>query len=72
MSNVLSFFDGQRRRKAAEDDSMVGQSEGFKLIIPVIENLRRMGLSDAEIGRFLKFLGHEFCENASDETTPPA
>jgi len=36
----------------------------------VVENLREMGLSYSEIGRFFTFLGHELCERASQEEEP--
>ena len=68
--NLLPFSRAFRKRNAARgkvDARMVARIEGFRVLIPVVESLRQMGLSDSEIGRFFKFLGHEFCESASDE-----
>ena len=40
------------------------------VLSPIAENLREMGLSYSEIGRFFTFLGHELSERASHEEEP--
>jgi hypothetical protein len=72
--NVILFLAGVRKRNAAQnlvDAKMDARLKGFRLLIPVVEKLREMGLSDSEIGRFLKFLGDEFLRDEGQEQKPP-
>ena len=73
--NVLVFLEGVRKKKADPDlidAKMDARLMGFTLLIPVIEKLREMGLSNSEIGRFFKFLGDEFVRSDGQEQEPPA
>jgi hypothetical protein len=68
--NVLFFLEGLRKRNADQnlgDAKMDARLAGFRLLIPVVEKLREMGLSDSEIGRFLKFLGDELVRGEGQE-----
>jgi hypothetical protein len=68
----------KRLRSEADQDrlfaaaKMNAREDGFRLLIPVIEKMREVGLSTAEIGRLFKFLGDEFCASMGDEGKPPA
>ena len=76
--NVLLFLQNPRKRNADQnlvDAKMDARLNGFRLLIPIVEKLREMGLSNSEIGRFFQFLGQEFCANEADvgrEPKPPA
>ena len=61
------------RLKAKADDEaysrkMDARAEAFQLLVPVVERMRKGGLSTAEIGRLFRFLGNEFA--ASDQRRP--
>jgi hypothetical protein len=51
---------------------MNAREKGFRLLTPVIEKLREMGLSTVEIGRSFKFPGDQFCASLGNEGAPPA
>ena len=61
------------RLKAKADDEaysrkMDARAEGLQLLVPVVERMRKGGLSTVEIGRLFRFLGDEFA--ASDQLRP--
>ena len=70
MSNVLYFRKNEADGNLADEIDV--RLKSFGLLIPVVRHMREMGLSDSEIGRFFKFLGHEFCATAliEDEKLP--
>ena len=70
--NLLSFSRAfqKRNRGRSKVDPMAARIEGCRVLSPVVENLREMGLSYSEIGRFFTLLGHELYECASQEEEP--
>jgi len=63
--NISNFVEQLLSRHASENGTYKNaRYEGYRLLIPVIEHMREMGLSTVEIGHFFNFLGHEFCASA--------
>ena len=62
----------ERFKTKADDEAysrkMDARAEGLQLLVPVVERMRKGGLSTVEIGRLFRFLGDEFA--ASDQLRP--
>jgi hypothetical protein len=72
--NVLNFAEWMRRRDAARPlaaRKIAAREEGLRLLFPAVEKMREMGLSNGEIGLFLKFVGDAFCADAAAEGQEP-
>ena len=72
--NVIDLNPKLSEAKAKRETclrKMDARKEAYVLLIPVVEKMRKMGLSGAEIGRLFKFLGDEFCKVAGDERPKP-
>jgi hypothetical protein len=77
-ANVIDFAEWMRRRDATRllvAAKMATQEEGLRLLVPAVENvvekLREMDLSNAEIGRLFKFVGGAFCASEVAEGQEP-
>jgi hypothetical protein len=60
--NIVNFSEKLLSAKAERDEysrKLDAYKEGYALLIPVVEKMRKMGLTSVEIGRLFKFLGDE-------------
>jgi hypothetical protein len=72
--NVLNLVEEMRRRDTARlllEAKMTAREEGLRLLFPAVERMRQMGLPDAEIGRFFKFVGNAFLATEVAEGREP-
>jgi hypothetical protein len=42
--------------------TMGAREKAYGLLVPVVKQMRKMGLTTLDIGRMFKFLGDEFCK----------